>query len=85
MQLKIYNFIYHAIAMYVPATNMPPTCQLLCVQIWDNYVSLYTSYEHISMNIVISNTVTHVSHITGICLSKYACHIPQICPTAVYI
>ena len=67
--------IYYAIAIYVPATNMPlkchiqsiyHICQLLQVHIWDNYVNLYTSYELTAIDSVTAGTGIFSVHIIGI-------------------
>ena len=42
-------------------------CQLINVQIWDNYVSIYASYEPNTINNVTRNTDIHTFHIIGIC------------------
>ena len=41
--------------------------QLLHVHFWDNYISIYTSYEFSAMSIVTRRTDIHAFHITGIC------------------
>ena len=63
------NFIYDALSIYVPATNILlkcHICQLLHVQIYDNYVSISTSYEN-AINSVTMTTGMHTFHNTGIC------------------
>ena len=46
-------------------------------------IYIHTSYELTAVNNVTWNTGIHAFHITCIChLSKYACHIIHICPTA---
>ena len=64
--------IYHVTAMCAPTVicpSMPHLCQIcksVHVQIWGNYVSIYTSYELHAVNNVIRNTGIHIFHITGI-------------------
>ena len=65
------NFNYHAIAIFVATTNMPlkcHICQLVHVQMPDNYISIYTSYEPTAINNVARDTGIHTFHIIGICL-----------------
>ena len=63
----------HIIVKYVPETNMPlkcqiyATCQLLHLQIWDNYVSKNTWYEFTAIIRVTRRTVKHTFQIIGIC------------------
>ena len=60
----------YIIAKYVPETNMPLTChiwKLVNVQIPNNYVSIYTSYELNAINSVPRSTAKHTFHIIGIC------------------
>ena len=62
--------IYHVINLYAAATNMPFKChlhQLLSVQIWGNYVHIYTSNELTAMNNATWKTGIHIFHITGLC------------------
>ena len=54
------------IAMYMPKTNMPlkcghinHMCSLVHVHIWDNYVSIYASYEPSAISNVSRNTDIH--------------------------
>ena len=45
---NFFNFNYHAIAIYVPETNMPfkcSICQLVHAEVSENYVNMYASYE----------------------------------------
>ena len=42
------------------------TCQLLHVQVSDNYVSIYASYELNASNNVTNNTAIHIFHIIDI-------------------
>ena len=60
---------WHVIAMYVPETSMPLKCHILFhtfklvhVQIWDNYVSIFASYELTSIN--------NVTRSIGTCIFK---------------
>ena len=74
--------IPHIIAQYVPETNMPyqhHIGQLLHVQISNNYVSVYTSYELTASNIVTSSITIPTFHIIGIFLNKYSWHITCLC------
>ena len=57
----------HLISMYVPKTDMPLKCQLGHVQIWDNYVSIYTSHKFTEINSVSRRTATYTFHFIGIC------------------
>ena len=63
----------NVIAMYVPNSNMlliyhmSHMCQLLHVDICDNYVSIYLSYEPNATTKVIRNTDIHTFHIIAIC------------------
>ena len=41
--------------------------QLLCVQTWPHYVSIYTSYELTAINNETRSSGIHASRITGIC------------------
>ena len=71
-QEKTATFIYYAITIYVPTTNMPLKCHMYatyatsCV-ISDNYISKYTSYEWSTINNVARNTGIHTFHIIDIC------------------
>ena len=63
--------ISHIIAKYVPETNLSlkcHICQLLHVQISNNYVSTYTLYEINVFDNVTMNTGIHTFDIIGICL-----------------
>ena len=44
-------------------------CQLLHVQVWDNYDGIYTLYELTAINNVTRSTGMHAFHIIGICPS----------------
>ena len=60
----------HITTRYVPETNMPfisPIFQLVHVQISDNYVSTYISYQITTIRSVTINTAMHIFHIIGIC------------------
>ena len=61
-------------------------CQLLHLQIWENYVSISTSYELNAMKCDHDHYM-HTFHITGICswTNKYACHTAHVCPTAILL
>ena len=54
------------------------TCQLLHVHIWDNQVSIYTSYELNAINSVTRSTGIRTSHYWYMSLNNIA----YICPTA---
>ena len=61
----------YIIAKYVPKTKMPVKChicQLVLVQISDNCVSIYTSYD--ATKSVTRSTAIHTVHIIGICSWK---------------
>ena len=73
------TFNYHVITIYVPTANvtlqMPhicQICQLLHVQIYDNYVSIYTSYHLTAMNNVTRITGIYTSSLLVYALNKYA-------------
>ena len=64
------NFIYHAISIYEPATNMHLKCHtylLLHMQILDNFDSIHTSHELPAMINLTRSTCMHTFHITVIC------------------
>ena len=53
----------YIIAKYVPGWITPLKChmfKLVHVQIWDNYVSIYTSYEHTAINSVSMSTTIKI-------------------------
>ena len=64
--------------VYIMCANkkMPLKChifQLPPVHIWDNQVSIYTSYELTAINNLTRSTGIHTFHITGICFWTYKC------------
>ena len=61
---------YHAIAIYMPATNMPLKCHIYAKCFMCTYhttVSVYTSYDLNELNNVTRSTNILAFHITGIC------------------
>ena len=70
-ELQLYLSCYkHICANNKYAPQMPCICyicHLLHVYIWNNYISIYNSYELNAMNYVTMTTGMHIFHITGIC------------------
>ena len=67
---KTTTFNYHAIAIYMPITNMLLKCYiyasyLMCA--WENHVSINTTYEFTAINSVARSTGIHTFPIIGIC------------------
>ena len=78
------NFIYYAKTLYVPVSlksYIYATYANYFMCTWDNYVSIYTSYELTAMKNVIGNKYTCILHYWYIPLNKYVCHTAYICPT----
>ena len=48
-----------------------PTCQIVNVQIWDSYISIYTSYTLNAINNVTRSTDIHTFHILVYAFSAY--------------
>ena len=64
------TFIYLAIKIYVPETNIPLKChisKLVHVKIGGKAVKIYASYELNAMINVTRKIVIHTLHIIGIC------------------
>ena len=60
----------YTITIFVPTNQMPygfHICLLFDVQIPDNYVSIYTSYQLTKINNATRNAAEHTFHITSIC------------------
>ena len=82
----------HIIPKYVTETNMPFNCQmyqLLCVQMLDNYASIYALYELTKIKCITKSTGINTFNIRGtspgqICL-PYCTYIFCCISTIVYI
>ena len=91
IQVKNYNFSLPCYC-FICANNkyaswMSPIChlcQLLCVQIWGNYVHIYTSYKLTDMKTDQKHGYTCIPHYWYMFWNKYACHICTHVPQYFY-
>ena len=60
-------------------------CKIAHVQIGENYVSIYGSYDLSAITSVTWVTGLHIFHITVTCALKYACHVTYICHTGLLL
>ena len=78
---EIATYNDHAIATYVPPTNMPlicHICQYLHVQMWDNHASIDASYKLNAINNLTTNNGVHTFTLLAhgseqTCMSHYTC------------
>ena len=87
-KLHTATFIYHAITIHVPTTNMHLKCHIyanyyMCT--YETTMSVYIVHMNSMQSILWQGALVYMFHIIDIPLNTCASHTKDICPTAILL